>query len=258
MAREHDLGARTYLEVDRTVSRDRAVALLPIGSTEPHGPHLPLEADTIISVEAARRAAILLSTRDLEPMVLPALSYAITEFARDFRGGLSLSRGTALALICEICHAALAQGFRLICLVNSHLEPEHLKVLREASQTVTAAAGKPVVFPDVTERRWALTLTDEFRSGACHAGQYETSLVIAATPDLVREEIRAGLPPVPISLSQAIKKGASSFKEAGGTGAYFGAPAAATRAEGESTYDALAAMVESAVLEALGALGDLK
>ncbi len=254
MARERDLGARTYLEVDRTVSSARAVALLPIGSTEPHGPHLPLEADVIISVEAARRAAILLAARDLEPIVLPAVPYAVTDFARDFKGGISLSRSTALVLICDICHAALAQGFRMVCLVNSHLEPEHLRVLREAAEKVTAAAGKPVVFPDVTERRWALTLTDEFRSGACHAGQYETSLVIAATPDLVREEIRASLQPVPISLSQAIKQGASSFKEAGGTSAYFGSPSAATRAEGESTYQALAAMVEIAVLEALGAL----
>jgi creatinine amidohydrolase len=139
--------------------------------------------------------------------------------------------------------------------VNSHLEPEHLAALREAAARVSGELGRPVIFPDKTEHRWAAALTEEFRSGACHAGRYETSLVMAARPDLVDEERRRSLAPNPISIGRLIKKGARSFLEAGGDRAYFGDPAAATSREGDATYEVLAAMVETAVVEALGAAG---
>jgi hypothetical protein len=60
------------------------------------------------------------------------------------------------------------------------------------------------------------------------------------------------LPPVSISIGRKIKEGVRTFREAGGDDAYFGAPAAATRAEGEATYEILAGMVEEMVVEALG------
>lgn len=250
MSDQRDLATRTFPEAGEALKRN-AVALLPIGATEPHGPHLPLETDVIISVEAARRAAARLARRGIETLVLPAIPYSITEFSAGFPGALSLPRATSLALLTGISTAAIAGGFRAVCFVNSHLEPDHLMVLREAAAAASAATGRPVIFPDKTSRRWAATLTDEFRSGACHAGRYETSLVMAARPGLVREETRAGLPEVPISIGRKIKEGAKTFLEAGGDRAYFGDPATATAAEGESTYDALAVMIETAVMEAI-------
>lgn len=227
------------------------VALLPIGSTEPHGPHLPLETDVIISVEVARRAASRLESRGLASLVLPAVAYSVTDFSSDFPGCIGLSRETSLALLAEICRSVLGQGFRAICLVNSHLEPDHLAVLREVASRIAAETGKPVIFPDKTDRRWGVLLGDEFRSGACHAGRYESSLVMAVDPSLVRETIRRGLPENPTSIGRRIKEGARSFREAGGDQAYFGDPASATAAEGEATYEILAGMIETAVLEAL-------
>jgi len=76
----------------------------------------------------------------------------------------------------------------------------------------------------------ALRLGDEFKSGACHAGSYETSLVLAASPFLVREEIATELDENPISLSRAIRDGKKTFLQAGGPQAYFGDPASATAA----------------------------
>jgi creatinine amidohydrolase len=95
-------------------------------------------------------------------------------------------------------------------------------------------------------------LTEEFKSGACHAGRYETSIVQAARPDLVREGIRKDLPANPRSLSLAIAEGLETFREAGGELAYFGAPAEATRAEGAETIEKLGAILEEATLAALG------
>jgi creatinine amidohydrolase len=250
VTRERDLAARTYPEAGSALKR-RAVALLPIGSTEPHGPHLPLDTDVIISVEAARRAAARLARRGIDALVLPPLAYTIAEFSRGFPGAISVSAETTRALLSDICASAAAQGFAAICFVNSHLEPDHLAALREAATLGTAATGRPVVFPDKTQRRWSATLTPEFRSGACHAGRYETSLVMAAAPEAVREAQRVELPPVAISIGRKIKEGARTFLEAGGDQAYFGDPGAATIAEGDSTYEALASMVETEVVEAL-------
>ncbi|MDE2806077.1 MAG: creatininase family protein [Gemmatimonadota bacterium] len=110
----------------------------------------------------------------------------------------------------------------------------------------------PVIHPDLTARRWASRLTAEFRSGACHAGCYETSVVMAAAPELVREDERRGLPENPASLLVAIRDGAATFEEAGVAAAYCGNPAAATREEGEETLKVLGRIVVEAVQERLG------
>lgn len=230
----------------------RAIALLPIGSTEPHGPHLPLDTDVIISCEMARRAADRLEGRGLRALVTPPLAYSVTEFSKDFPGAVSLGAPTALALVLDVCRGLLGQGFAAVCLVNSHLEPGHLEVLRQAAAQAGTESGKPVIFPDKTDRRWARTLTEEFKSGACHAGAYETSLVLAVRPGRVDDDLRKGLPANPISIGRKIKEGVTSFREAGGDQAYFGDPAAASAEEGDATYEILAAMIETAVLEALG------
>jgi len=101
-----------------------------------------------------------------------------------------------------------------------------------------------VAFPNLTARPWAVRLGDEFRSGACHAGQFETSVVLAERPELVRDAIRAGLPPNPPSLSRAIRDGKRSFEEAGGARAYFGFPSQATAEEGRATIEVLGAILD--------------
>ncbi|HKY32900.1 MAG TPA: creatininase family protein [Candidatus Polarisedimenticolia bacterium] len=250
--RRWELAARSWTEIAAALSPgSKVVALLPIGSTEPHGPHLPLETDVIISAEAAVRAAGRLRERGIEAFVLPALPYTVTEYSRDFAGAIGISAATLEAALGEVAEAALSHGFCLVCLVNSHLEPGHLEVLRRVSARLSPPGGRPVIFPDKTSRRWAATLTDEFRSGACHAGRYETSLVMAARPGLVDEPARRALAANPVSIGRKIKEGARSFLEAGGDQAYFGDPASATAEEGRASFEALAAMVETAVLEAL-------
>ncbi|HJL32167.1 MAG TPA: creatininase family protein, partial [Polyangiaceae bacterium LLY-WYZ-15_(1-7)] len=88
-------------------------------------------------------------------------------------------------------------------------------------------------------------------SGACHAGRYETSLVMAAEPFLVRRTIAEKLAPNPSSLSVAIRDGKESFEEAGGPEAYFGWPADATEAEGNALHDVLADIYATAAEELL-------
>ncbi|MCZ6603343.1 MAG: creatininase family protein, partial [Planctomycetota bacterium] len=108
-----------------------------------------------------------------------------------------------------------------------------------------------IVFPDIARKKNAEKLTEEFRSGACHAGQFETSLVLAVRPELVNDDVRRQLEPNRTNLAMKIKEGAQSFEEAGGPRAYFGDPGAATVEEGESTYRKLTEILLSATLDAL-------
>lgn len=238
----------TWEEVDR-LPRTTTVLLLPVGSTEPHGPHLPLSTDVIISEGMALRAASRLREEGIEALVLPSISYAVTDFAAGFAGGLSIRAETAANVIVDVVTAAIRDGFRRFAIANAHLEPGHVNSIATAIETVRLSTGVDVAFPDKRRRRWATHLTEEFLSGACHAGQYETSLVLADYPALVRDDVRAGLEPVDISLSDAIRHGMSTFQEAGGDRAYFGSPSAATADEGSATFEALAWMLVSSVKE---------
>jgi creatinine amidohydrolase len=219
-----------YPDLER---RERAVHLLPLGATEPHGPHAPLQTDTLISVGICRRAAERLRG-EVDVLVLPAVPYGVTRSGADFPGAVSISEETLRALVTEIC-ARLER----VVLVNSHLEPEQVRTLREL--------GWPLL--DVTRRANAARLTDEFRAGAGHAGRYETSLVLAERPELVDRERMRTLEAKMIDMPAAIRSGKTSFVAMGMDQAYAGAPAEATAEEGEQTFDVLAEMLIDLIRE---------
>jgi creatinine amidohydrolase len=213
--------------------REGAVHLLPIGATEPHGPHAPLATDTIISVGICRRAADRL-LGEIDVYVLPPVPYGVTRYGADFPGAVSISEETLRSLVTEI-----AANFERIVLVNSHLEPEQVWTLRDL--------GLPLF--DVTRRERAERLTEEFRAGAGHAGRYETSLVLADRPELVNTGRMRELEAKMIDMPAAIRSGQTSFVAMGMDQAYAGAPADATAEEGEQTFDALTDMLVELIRE---------
>lgn len=227
------------------------IAVLPVGAVEAHGPHLPLRTDGLIAEAMAGAGAAALEARGVRALVLPTLDYAPAPFAVDFPGTLSISPETVTRLVLDLARATSKQGAHALVIANAHLDPAHVGALR-ACVDEAAAESLSVVFPDVTRREWAARLTEEFRSGACHAGQYETSIVMAVAPELVRDEVRRGLTPNPSSLSVAIRDGLTTFEQAGGPRAYFGYPARATAEEGAATVRILGDILAETVLEALG------
>ncbi|MCA9644103.1 MAG: creatininase family protein [Polyangiaceae bacterium] len=243
----------TYQELERR-PKQRLVVVLPVGATEAHGPHLPLGTDVIISEAMAERAITRLAAHDVDALVAPSFAYSVADFAGDFSGTISIRAETATALLVDLGTSLARHGVRYLALANAHLDPTHIGTLYAAREQL---GGKlDIIFPDITRKPWALRLSDEFKSGACHAGQYEGSIVMARAPELVREELRLGLPANPSSLSVAIREGKQSFQEAGGPLAYFGRPAEASAAEGEQTIDTLAEILCEAVVARLqGALG---
>jgi creatinine amidohydrolase len=237
------LADMTSDEVAALVERPKPVALVPVGSVEPHGPHLPLATDTILSERAAERAGELLAARGIDAAIAPALPYGVTRYAAGFKGAVGVDEDALVAILRAVCRGLLGEGFARVCLVNNHLEPAHDAAIRKAA---SALAGRVVVACPLT-RRWARTLSDEFKRGNCHAGRYETSLALAAGVP-VRDAYRS-LAPIATSLSEGIRSGKKTFVEMGLDRAYTGAPAEATREEGEALYEKLAEMIAGEVEE---------
>jgi creatinine amidohydrolase len=245
-----ELGNMTWEEA-RDLDPARTVAILPVGAIEAHGPHLPLAADVVIAGAMARAGAEALASRGIPALILPPLAYTAAPFAAGFAGTISVGGGTVSALLLDLAREMTRQGFRALAVANSHLDPAHLSSIADAERRAREGRMIPLICPDITKKPWALRLTGEFRSGACHAGRYESSIVLAERSDLVREQIRKGLPPHPASLSQAIRSGAVSFEDAGGARAYFGWPADATAEEGRASVGALGGILADAVAQAL-------
>ena len=245
------LAAMTWEEA-RDAAGPRSVAVLPVGALEAHGPHLPLETDVIIAAAMARAGAARLVARGRSAVVLPPLAYTAAPFAQGFAGTVSLRPDTVTTTVLDIARALARHGFGALALANAHLDPTHLASLDAAVGAIRRDIGLGVAFPNLTAKPWALRLGDEFRSGACHAGRFETSIVLAERPELVRETTMAALPDNTASLSRAIRDGKQSFEEAGGAQAYFGFPAQATAEEGRATVEVLGAILEEAVEAELG------
>jgi len=246
-----NLGERPWTAVRAALASDGPVAaILPLGAVEAHGPHLPLCTDVVISDGMATRAAAMLEAQGVYAFVLPPIAYAPAGYASEFAGTISIGATAAKAVLIDIAQSLKGQGFACLALANSHFDPANVTMLRAAAAEIEEL-GLPVAFPDFTRRALATTLTDEFQSGACHAGQFETSLVLADRADLVDRPSGAALPDNPSSLVEAFARGATTFAEAGGPDAYFGSPSRASAAEGEQSFAAMAAALSDLVLARL-------
>ncbi len=248
MSRRYALAALTTDEARAVTACPPSAVLLPVGSVEPHGPHLPLGTDTLLSEEAAERAAAVLGERGVATYVAPSVPYGVTDFAAGFPGAIGVPPHVLTALLDAIVGRLLADGWTHVCLVNNHLEPAHDVAVR--ASVVRFEPGRASVACPLA-RRWARTLSDEFKRGNCHAGRYETSLVLAAGPRGHVHDAFTGMLPVDISLSDGIKAGKMTFSAMGLTRAYTGDPAAASAAEGEALYEKLTDMIVTEVMEAL-------
>jgi creatinine amidohydrolase len=238
------------------LDKSKTVAVLPTGAVEAHGPHLPLSTDVIIAEGMARTGGERLAARGYEVVVLPPLVYTAAAFAAGFAGTISIAPATVTRMLLDIAGSLAAHEFALLAVANAHLDPAHLMSIHAAVTQAQERRLLRIIFPDLTRKPWALKLTSEFKSGACHAGQFESSVVMAERPELVREEVRRALVPNPTSLATAIHAGKTSFEGAGGPRAYFGSPAAASVTEGAATVEVLGAILEAAVLADIGRAAD--
>jgi creatinine amidohydrolase len=242
----------------KTFAERGAIALLPVGSTEAHGPHLPLSVDVVIAEEVARRVGERLSQRGHDTVLFPAVAYGLTDFAASFAGTVSLTADATRTLLAGVLEGIAGHGFKRIGVLNHHLEPAHFAVVHEAAKLARERTQAFIAVPDHRKKPHGPRLGEEFIHGGSHAGRYETALMLAAAPQLVDEAARAKLPELAVDLPARIKAGAKNFLECGGPDAYFGDPAHATAEEGHALLEILAEISEAAILEGAVVQGTTK
>jgi len=171
----------TWQEI-RDLPKEGAVVVLPIGSTEQHGPHLPCSTDTILAERVAH-----LAVERVGGYILPTLPYSKCNEHSAFPGTISLRRETLIGVVSDIVHSVHRSGFERLCLVNGHggNNASLHSVLRDLYAELSlplllvepgALFLPPTPYPS-TEQRFGI-----------HAGRWETSLMMAIAPTLVRSE----------------------------------------------------------------------
>lgn len=180
MMRWEDLTSPEIAELDR----ERTVVILPVGSVEQHGDHLPLGTDTLL----AHAVALAACGKAGEAVVLPPPWYGFSAHHMRFPGSISLGAETLMALVRDIVASVVRHGFRRILLVNGHggnggvvdvlastLGHSHYGRARIAALTYFQLSRRSIA---------GLRLSRE--GGMGHACEFETSMVQHLRPELVK------------------------------------------------------------------------
>lgn len=240
----HDLKARELNEL----AAQNAIVIVPVGSTEQHGPHLPVQVDALLATEVGRRSAQRIAGS--QPVVLaPTVWVGLAEHHMSLGGTITLDHGTYHALLRCICGSILRHGFTRILLLNGHggniaaLNVIVGELRRELDASIATAcywlipkAAK--AFGEILERQ----------SNVRHAGEAETSMLLHLKPELVDWEAAQALnPPIDgLGPEQGIYRWRpiADFTESG----VLGVPKAASAEKGGRLLDAAADALAEALL----------
>jgi creatinine amidohydrolase len=172
------LADATWPEVAET---NAELALLPVGSTEQHGPHAPLGTDSLHAASVAERAAEQYEDRHDEPCVVaPTLSVGVSAEHRAFPGTLWLSADTFRSAVRETVASLAHHGMGRVVVVNGH--GGNTDALREVTATISRADDAYAV-----PFTW-FEAVGEYAERMGHGGELETALLRHTHPDLVRED----------------------------------------------------------------------
>lgn len=203
---------------DLTDRAAHTVLAVPLGSTEQHGPHLPLSTDTDIAVELATR----LAARRSYVLVAPALPYGSSGEHAGFTGTLSIGQAALEHVVVELVRSA--DAFAAVVLVSAH--GGNAEPLQRAVAALRAEGRQVTV--------WLPRVYDD-----AHAGRSETSILLALDASRVRLDAAVAGTTAPLSdLMGALR--ASGVRAVSPTGV-LGDPAGASSEEGSALLDELTA-----------------
>jgi creatinine amidohydrolase len=176
----------TWPEIRDAVAANR-VAVLPVGTVEQHGPHLPLSTDVVTSSEISRLAVERDASR---AVLLPPVWYSFNEHHMDFPGTIAVEGETIIRYVTDIGRSLARHGFRKILLVNGH--GSNVPFLDIAARNITNTTEAICAMVSW----WSLipkALFEELREsekpgGMAHGCELETSVLLHLRPDLVRME----------------------------------------------------------------------
>ena len=224
-----------------------AMVLLPVASTEQHGPHLSTGVDTFLATEGCRRTALKLHELGRPAIVTPTVWMGLAEHHVAFGGTFSLSIGTYHALLRDLCRSIIRANFRRIVIVNGH--GGNIAALNALATDLAAELQAPIAITtlyNLAHASGAYRAILEDQKGVLHACEAETSMMQVVARDCVRQERLAdahGTPPEGMALgsSPAINVW-RSFKELTASGVLGDARKASTD-KGERLLDSAAGLL---------------
>lgn len=178
--------AQTRNEILETGSATGSVVVVPVGSIEQHGNHLPVATDTLLADAVATLGA---ERVDAPVLVTPPVWSGYSPHHVSLGGTLTLDLEELVALLEDVASSALKNGFDGVCFVNGH--GGNASIVDAVVSTVGQSHPDREV-TGVTYFQLAKSFIAEIREsdtgGMAHGGEFETSLMLHLYPDLVREE----------------------------------------------------------------------
>lgn len=170
-----------YMRRDELIERidDGAVAVVPTGSLEQHGRHLPVGTDSLLA-EAVVREGVERAVDDGTPAVaFPAIWTGFSPHHVPLGATVTLSKETLIALLDDVCSSLLEAGFRKVLLVNGHggNRPAVSLVAGDVGTRQHEADVADISYSALAEERFERLRTGETGS-AYHAGEFETALML--------------------------------------------------------------------------------
>jgi creatinine amidohydrolase len=234
----------TWTDIEAMPAKENVVIIQPVGAIEQHGPHLPLAVDAAIGLGVLGRALEKLPGA-IPAYALPSLYYGKSNEHWHFPGTITLNAQTLLAVLMEVGESIYRAGFRKLVLMNSHGgQPQVMEIVaRDLHQNHADFA----VFPLFTWRVPNLAadlLTEKELALGIHAGDAETSLLLALLPDQVRLERAAveypqGLPTDSLLSMEGKLPFAWMTRDISQSGT-LGDPTTATKEKGDRILESLA------------------
>jgi len=240
---DHEWAGQPYAAVREVAETDGSVLVVPVGSIEQHGYHLPVATDTIL-VDAVVDGGTEQTGSDVPVLVTPPVWSGFSPHHLPFGGTLSLDLEDLRAVLEDVARTGVENGFDAVCFVNGH--GGNAALVDAVVSTVGTATEAEVLgttyFSLATDEIEALRDSDT--GGMAHGGEYETSLMLHLRPDLVADEAQR----VGTLWDEHYEWGGSDLLEGGPVAVYrsfdeysesgaIGAPELASAEKGERIYD---------------------
>jgi creatinine amidohydrolase/Fe(II)-dependent formamide hydrolase-like protein len=200
------------LTLDEAVSlaQTRGIMLVPAATTEGHGYHLPLATDTLVAEYITAELSRITQLPALLPTPIrcgcsPTFHYDLN--GAPLVGTLAIGHDTMHHLVKDLCRGLWATGFRKVIFIQGHGQEWNFQTIAHEVATELRRENKPLFLAGITY--WELcaeTIRQTISAPFWHAGEHETSAVLAIRPDLVKMDAATGQVRVPLIDSTLIKK----------------------------------------------------
>jgi creatinine amidohydrolase len=239
--RSHRLADLTSPEIGDAIARGLDVVIIPVGSTEQHGAHLPLSTDSLHTVGVLERVA-----EALPALLAPLMPVGRADHHMAFPGTITVKHETLHAIVRDWCDSFFRHGFRHVLLYSGHggnaapLATIIADLVREDARRSIIGCTDWAIYDNALFPR-AKSFGVSVEEAGWHAGELEASMILALDPDLVRMERAA--PGFLGDLRDVRDTLMSEGIQAVAPSGVLGDPRGATREHGEQYLEALTAAV---------------